>query len=283
MYKNFSLSICLISILSLVACADSRLTLFLEDYKNMPDKEDFISFSQWKKPSSPFHPYLDRNFVEGLTPDQVKQYQRAQKLQRCETIRNLEQQGFLNLYPFLRPAFERDDIPGIEQDRLIIIFNKKIARFRSLAFQFCRQQKALEKSNQDARRLRFSFSPIRTLDQPKGQEQDAMFLGWKKQSAISRRCSAIGSLISLALVDEYRSAVKVVLRLIEKPNTLTLPPDIEYYLRKLARRLGVRQSNRRSHERRLFAALSAKEKKNLDRMGIIDRWWNDTKLDCSRI
>ncbi len=271
-YKNYSLWICLVFILglpSLTSCADPRLASFIEDYKNMPDKESSSKLYEWTISPSPFYSYLDRDFVEGLTLDQVKQYQRAQKLQRCETIKDLEQQGFLNLYPFLRPAFERTDIPGIEKDRLVFIFNHNIVRVKSPALQFCRGQKELEESKQAARRLRLSFPPIRTLDLPKGEEREAWYLEREKENEISKRCYAIRRFISLALTEEYRPAVMAVLRLIEKPNTLTLSADMEHSLRKLAKRPDMRQSS-----------LSVKEKNDLDRPDIIKYWWEDKKLDC---
>ncbi len=81
--------------------ADQRLDLFLQRYEAMKGRNLAPSH-----PENPFHPYLAKHFEDGLDGENKAELTHAQETGDCITVENLAPKGFLNLYPFLAPAFE---------------------------------------------------------------------------------------------------------------------------------------------------------------------------------
>ena len=284
--KKYLLSIGLALILGLAACTDSkedpRLKLFLEKYKKM-SSTDLYGY-EWLKEPSPFFPYIDTGYDHGLAPDQAKRYQDALNRKDCEAILDLEQEGFFKLYPFLRPAFERDNIPAVEKGDLIYILRKNIIRIVSPASRYCAEHNRISETFAFAQKHSFSFPPVRSASSPKNKRPAISDI---KQRMFTKRCRAMGALIKLAIFDEYSPAIMSLLQLIDQPSVIVLQPNVEYYLRKIAGQLGVKQTNKKSHDRRLRSSLSPKTRMALDIKSTdhnpTSSWWHNLKCQIDSL
>ncbi len=76
--------------------------------------------ADWFSQESPWHPFLKRQFSEGLTPEETEKSLKAQKTGLCQTVIDLEILGFQRLYPdwaqalkmkSVRQSFVRDILP----------------------------------------------------------------------------------------------------------------------------------------------------------------------------
>jgi len=85
---------------------DPRLKTFLEKSK---------LFFKTRKPidhsDSPFSPYLNKSIEEGLTKIDLLEFRQSQRTGKCIIVDKLILKGFLNLYPFLKPALRDGSMP----------------------------------------------------------------------------------------------------------------------------------------------------------------------------
>jgi len=72
-----------------------------------------VGKDDWKSLSSPWAPYVSRQYSEGLSPKQLRQYLIFQKEGRCEQLLNLELIGFESLYPELSRALSDNIVKQI--------------------------------------------------------------------------------------------------------------------------------------------------------------------------
>ena len=329
MHKNFLFLIGLAFVLAVFACSDQRLVIFLEEYKEMKtklapyedyaglfpdewkevlgeqpsskeerDKDEYyrkfdvttFAYQQWMKSSkSPFAPYLDKDFHEGLNVDQAKLYQSAVKNINCTAIRDLELEGFLNFYPFLRPAFAHEGIEDIsagDQEELLRIF-RKMAFWRSLAAQYCREANEIKETFDFAKRYRFIYPlhRVRYFDLGKISKRNYSSADPHEEMFL-KRCWAIGNMIKLAIFDRYRPAMIHIFHLMKRPDGMTLPADMEYYLRKVAGQLDIKQVQQRSSDdQKLRTSFSAKQLAELDdqvRLNKPSSHWGQRR-DCWKV
>lgn len=256
-------TICLLTIIALLisACAaDPRLTTFLKKYKKINENEANSIFVSWEDKTSPFAPYLYEDFKQGFTSRQRKLYQTAVKNRNCKRIGELEQVGFLNLYPFLRPLFEDETFPGVEKARITYIFQTDIMPYKSHAFYYCESYNKIIKSYDYAKHYKFSFPTMRAVVSFKENLHETK-LG-KRSLAIRNYCYNMGSLISLALFKKYGPAIATVLKFTEKNNNLVLLPEMEYVFYKLAKQYRIKTSKNRLNQAQV--ALSPELHEKLD-------------------
>ena len=92
-----------LAVQSMVAQAvqnDPRLEIFLEKYDALNGRTPLLAH-----PDSPFFPYHNRNYEEGLDALQIMKLHKAQEEGECSFVTTLVIDGFLSLFPFLKPAF----------------------------------------------------------------------------------------------------------------------------------------------------------------------------------
>ena len=107
--------ICIIATLALAlswalpaSAADPRLQKFLTQFTEF--KAQTRPRSAWLGPGSPFAPYLDKPFIDGLGERGRVLYGHAYSQGACRMARTVATVGFLNHYPFLASAFDRTEI-----------------------------------------------------------------------------------------------------------------------------------------------------------------------------
>ncbi len=83
----------------------------------------------WLSPQSPWYAYVDRQFGEGLSSTQQKQYLSLQTKGKCKALLKLERTGFLSLHPELSEALSDKFLKNI--------FFNKIIPARSYGFKRC--------------------------------------------------------------------------------------------------------------------------------------------------
>jgi hypothetical protein len=83
------------------AYADKRLELFLEKYDALNGRKPPLAHVD-----SPFYPYHRHLFEYGLDAEKLKSLRAAQKKGNCILVDELVIEGFLGLFPFLKPAFD---------------------------------------------------------------------------------------------------------------------------------------------------------------------------------
>lgn len=84
-----------------VVHADPRLALFLEKYEELEGRTPPLAHAD-----SPFYPYHTRLFETGLDDKKLSALRSAQRKGDCVKVEYLLLEGFLGLFPFLKPAFE---------------------------------------------------------------------------------------------------------------------------------------------------------------------------------
>jgi len=101
--------LCLVVLLTSPALAtDPRLQTFLGKFAEF-DAQPHLR-ADWLGPDSPFAPYFDKPFIDGLGERERALYGQAYSQGACRIARIVATVGFLNQYPFLTPAFEVNDI-----------------------------------------------------------------------------------------------------------------------------------------------------------------------------
>ena len=87
------------------ANADARLDLFLKQYEALAGRA-----LPAEHPDNPLHPYIGIHFDFGLDDKDRREMTLAQKNFQCLRVQALLVKGFLQLYPFLAPAFSYDNL-----------------------------------------------------------------------------------------------------------------------------------------------------------------------------
>jgi len=84
--------------------ADKRLDIFLEKSEKFLERNKPLDHVD-----TPFRPYLQRPFEEGLNEMASARFRQARDKGDCLVVENLLEDGFLGLYPFLKPAFDNSE------------------------------------------------------------------------------------------------------------------------------------------------------------------------------
>jgi len=100
-YILASMVIIMLFVLTPSAYADKRLELFLEKYDALNGRKPPLAHVD-----SPFYPYHKHLFENGLDAAKLKSLRAAQKKGNCILVEELVIEGFLGLFPFLKPAFD---------------------------------------------------------------------------------------------------------------------------------------------------------------------------------
>jgi hypothetical protein len=205
-----------------IAKADPRLDLFVQKYNAMADKRLPLSHRD-----NPFSSYLGRHFEEGLDSKDRVELLRLQKNGDCWLIDRLLVKGFLQLYPFLKPAF-------IDETR-----GRKLSFMISSQYtapdKYCFAQKMLNEIR--ARRNLADFAPI-------DMGLEIMLKQQRRRERKPETDRDFVSGIQLRLGDsafcgDYPPSIKEVLANANKPGGVILTKDEELYLTQRARFHGL--------------------------------------------
>lgn len=88
-------------VLASSAHSDQRLEKFLNKYNALKGRVPPLGH-----PDSPFYPYHERLFEDGLDAAKLRVLRSAQRKGDCIAAEELVVEGFLDLFPFLKPAFD---------------------------------------------------------------------------------------------------------------------------------------------------------------------------------
>jgi hypothetical protein len=125
MYLRFVLAYLVLAAQISVAQAaqtDRRLEIFLEKYDALNGRTPSLAHAK-----SPFFPYHGKNFEEGLDAVKLQSLHGAQKNGNCILVHKLVLEGFLGLFPFLKPAFSDSD-RGIYLRGMILTDDRPVLR-----------------------------------------------------------------------------------------------------------------------------------------------------------
>ena len=73
---------------------------------------------RWRGGDSPFAPYLERPFTDGLSPAERSLSEAAAARADCRTVAALDLIGFQRLYPQLAPAWLKDEMHDVFRDHV---------------------------------------------------------------------------------------------------------------------------------------------------------------------
>ena len=169
----------------------------------------------WLGPSSPWRPYLHRQFADGLTKNQQMLSETYQSVGACEAVMTLELKGFLILYPQ-----QTDDILD---PRVLRVFETDIVPRYSHAYRRCIAKATLIAILEPVRRA--------WIRQPDWGMMNAggVTLSRPQLSADDRTWTlyrAMLSLAKLALCESYRPALKDIVDYVGNRALNLLPRQI---------------------------------------------------------
>ena len=204
------------------AKADQRLDLFVRQYEKLTDKHLPLAH-----PDNPFSRYLDRHFEAGL--DSKDKAALAILIERgdCWLIHILLIKGFVQLYPFLNPAF-RDKNRGNDLRGMIMTGSNSPRSY-------CHALKTLRQFStwHDLK----DFAPIdMQLELWLKNRRRSLGLIETARDIVSGLQFRFGT---TAFCGDYPPSIKVILANANKPGGLILTKDEELYLIQRARLKGL--------------------------------------------
>ena len=87
---------------------DKRFTQFMEAFERLD--LSLARRADWVGTQSPFAPYIEPSFLDGLSERSRKVYRRAHESGACFLAEEIAIVGFLVNHPHLTPAFQRSDV-----------------------------------------------------------------------------------------------------------------------------------------------------------------------------
>ncbi|MEM7774262.1 MAG: hypothetical protein AAF732_01535 [Pseudomonadota bacterium] len=207
---------------------DSRAKALYDAFKERKQRK--LTHDLWDAEKGPWASYLGVPFKNGLSPREKKLYETAVRTGLCDTVQALQLVGFLQLYPFLRSAHARFGVSQIFKNSVID---------RSLDSRYCsaRSNLIIAMRYVDVYQLNIVF-PI-NLKRKRPIMRDPNRTITKPERAQNSICGAMSSLVFLAFEDDYKPAMRDLLEFVDQKELVQLPPAVDYYLRKRARRLGI--------------------------------------------
>ncbi len=177
-----------------------------------------------RHPKNPLHPYIGRPFEEGLDAQQRTKPHQMQENGTCGLdIETMIETGLLDLYPFLKPAFEAGST-GYQAKRLLI-FGIIPAYSRCLHYQI-RREHQLDKFAASFDPIDFDGGRLFTLThRPPGNRG----LIWDKLR------SQMHGLGNLAICADYPPSIADLMTVINKPGGIRLTKQETLYIGARAR------------------------------------------------
>ncbi len=235
----------------LVSCAPPKdqLSIFIEKFETMERVKK--NYGRWQNPSSPFLPYLKKEFHEGLTADQKRLYHAVRDRLDCDMVARLEREGFLNLYPHLAPAFERENVGEVFS---------RILRDRSSALRYCEYRKQIKDALSFAARHKIVLPPFRAEDffRENLYKTDPP-LTRKERWILYHRCLGISRLVLLALEKQYAPALRILINWMGASDFIILSSEIEFSLYQIAEGAGLLSEAERAHSQTLREKMIVKD------------------------
>lgn len=212
---------------------DARFAAFMTAFDAVKKSNGKTSskYLKWLQPGSPWGPYLDRPFTDGLSTSEKKAHRQAQDIADCKAVAELDKRGFLRLYAHLEPAFQRDEVETV--------FKKAIQPLRSLGAERCRhlwslrhalEKLAAAKTNNEPLDVRLlgEYDTYWSLRHPRGTVDP-----------LQARDRSLSGLAGLAFCKDFAPAIEDVLEFITPPRLLILTPEEEYYIHRRTASLGL--------------------------------------------
>ena len=195
------------------AMSDQRLTQFLQKFETLQNKHLPLDH-----PDNPFHGRTSPPFETGLDAKKHATFINAQTKGDCFLVDQLIVEGFLNLYPFLEPAFKNEKTGG----KLIFMLNHgyQSPATRCFAHKFINDLKK--------RRALKEFSPLNM-----GLEVDQKHERVKRSEPETDRDILISSQFRLgktAFCSDYPLSIKDVITTANKPGGMILSLEEKLYL-----------------------------------------------------
>ena len=228
--------------------ADERLEIFLKQTQSLIDEGERIVVDGLE---SPFLAYLDRPFEEGLDTPEQAQFDKKMATGDCHAVARLGIKGFLGLYPFLSPAFDRsyrggEQHPNRHADKLTFALN----RYMSPEIQYCYNLKEFRRIFAIQKPNAFDAWDFKQHSPPLSE------LGLRPSDVDSRRYFALYSLGKLAFCHDYSRAMRDVLVSGNRHGGMVLPEEEELYLVLRLRAHGKKVPDTKTRLSRLKASLS---------------------------
>lgn len=244
--------------------ADKRLDIFLEKSEKFLERNKPLDHVD-----SPFRPYLQRPYEEGLNEMASARFRQARDKGDCLVVEKLLEVGFLGLYPFLKPAF--DDSERGQKLRVNIVGSRQPGgRLCYNNYRLIRLYKRAPKKD---------FPPVdlglRMVIGPSARLGD-------KSNPLATMIKLQLSLGDLAFCDDYAPAILFVLKDGNRAGGMVIAQEEELYLiervllkggsspkllERLARLKDVLPS------RRYHSARSAARERRLDALKIVSGFW----------
>lgn len=199
-----------------MAYADRRLDIFLEKYNAAKGRLLPMAHAD-----SPFYRYYDRDFEGGLDEPQAKLLSKAQERGDCILVDQLLLEGFLNLFPFLKPAF--DDYK--RRSKLSIMMSNSDPPAMGRCFNHSSMSELF------AKRRREEFPPVDFV------EGHTYFDKWQNEtdSDLKKLRITLRGFGSTALCDDYRLSISDLMPIVNRHGGMVLTPEEELYLLERAR------------------------------------------------
>jgi len=184
-----------------------------------------VAGSDWLSPASPWAPYLDRQYREGLSDVQQKQYFALQEEGRCEELVALEEIGFRGLYPEISPALS---------DKMVnTVFTREIIPFQSFGTRRCRALSMLNPIIENEKKLDPEYYYLSIPGTNLGTKPGRIY---DPREIILRKAFAI--LFELAACENYRPAIKDVIKY-RKLYLIFVSSEEVLYFRARAKQYGL--------------------------------------------
>ncbi|VAW18674.1 hypothetical protein MNBD_ALPHA09-1692 [hydrothermal vent metagenome] len=271
--SNFRLSFFLTVILAgwtahVNAQADPRLDLFVQKYENLKNKR--LSLAH---PGNPFYPYIDKHFETGLDSKDKAELARVQENGDCIKVDLLVIKGFLQLYPFLEPAF-LDETNG---NKLKFMISSGYSAPGSRCFAY------MQLNELRARRSLEEFAPIDVgTEMAIIQKQRRDHQPETDRNIIYEIQFRLGR---TAFCSDYPPSIKDVLTAANKNGGMILTVKEELYLTERARLHGLFENSeyqqkvekimrRTSSQQRFRSVEMASRRSRLHEIEAIDGFWS---------
>ena len=260
--------------------ADPRLDSFIRQYEALGDK-----IWQLHHPDNPFSPYLDKHFEEGLDSEDRKEFTDLMNDGDCWLLGKPMVKGFINLHPYLEPAFKNEeygnDLKGM------IITNTRPQSAYCYALKDIREFKS--------KRNMKSFPPI-------DLEIELPFRYRKKHNGIAdsdkdKLTDILSFFESLAFCSNYPPAIKMVIEIANRPGGMLISREALLYLAirgQIAKRNGWDDMGNYQEiieylkeeifpEDRYFAILTASKERHLLEIEQMEGYWQNLCTDLWKV
>jgi len=255
-FKAALLGVILLAMNSGVALSqtDPRLVSFLKQFDVIAQNGKPVY--KWVGSDSPWAPYLKKQSSEGLVGREITLYMAAEKDGNCFALRFFERIGYLQLYPFLKPAFSREDVKEV--------FEKRILSIQSAGSRRCLAYRNLKKYRKklDAQKLKikpFDFT-LEYRDRKLARGHTLL----QNQNERSRNW-ALEGLAKIGFCLSYKPALADILKYIKKPQLLALTPEEKVYLFAKAKVLNIEYHGDTSW---IYAQVTSDKRAQLERSAL---------------